>query len=232
MKDRSQVHLPASRWLAYSAASVATACVLGKRPAAEAAIHYSGRVDANLPANRNAHVTFQLDQPGDSILFERVDDALERVSFAGFKAVGKESGAFSGFSDVTYRFIYRLNPGELVGRRGFAHGNDFLSGFGTLVNLGASGYFAGRGVGIIGFRFNSGAGKQFGWARVFMRVFRKSDSFAVLDYAYADPGEKIRAGQTSEDAPLRPAEESLGALAFGAAGLIAWRKRRAVAAVD
>ena len=50
------------------------------------------------------------------------------------------------------------------------------------------------------------------------------NQIVIEDYAWADPGEKIKAGQTSDEAP---ATESLGALAFGAAGLIAWRKRRA-----
>ncbi len=59
--------------------------------------------------------------------------------------------------------------------------------------------------------------------------------FGLLDYAYADPGEPIRAGQKSsaEQAPDQgstdeqaPDEGSLGGLALGAVGLLAWRKNR------
>jgi MYXO-CTERM domain-containing protein len=57
--------------------------------------------------------------------------------------------------------------------------------------------------------------------------------FWLVDYAYADAGEPIRAGQRSSDEvvpeqsnDIAPQEGSLGALALGAAGLLAWRKRR------
>jgi hypothetical protein len=53
--------------------------------------------------------------------------------------------------------------------------------------------------------------------------------FWLVDYAYADPGEPIRAGQTSSN-EMVPEEGSLGWLALGAAGLLAWRKSRSRAA--
>jgi MYXO-CTERM domain-containing protein len=53
--------------------------------------------------------------------------------------------------------------------------------------------------------------------------------FLLVDYAYADPGEPIRAGQTASN-EMVPEEGSLGWLALGAAGLLAWRKRRSRAA--
>ena len=81
-----------------------------------------------------------------------------------------------------------------------------------------------RGTGYVGFRFNNSAGYQYGWARV--RVSGESENaFKVLDYAYADPGEHIRAGQRSS-AEQAPDEGSLSWLALGAVGLLAWRKSR------
>jgi hypothetical protein len=66
-----------------------------------------------------------------------------------------------------------------------------------------------------------------------MRGEKANRAFEVLDYAYADRGEPIRAGQTSsnemvpeENDDIVPQEGSLGWLALGAAGLLAWRKRR------
>ncbi len=80
--------------------------------------------------------------------------------------------------------------------------------------------------GFISFRFDVGNGVQYGWARVSVRGLTLAN-FGVLDYAYADPGEPILAGQKKSERDAGPvAEESLGALALGAAGLLAWRRRR------
>ena len=55
------------------------------------------------------------------------------------------------------------------------------------------------------------------------------DYFILRDYAYGDVGDRIRAGQKSDE-PDAPELESLGGLALGAGGLLAWRKRRALVA--
>src|SRR5262249_28962767 len=80
-------------------------------------------------------------------------------------------------------------------------------------------------VGFIAFKFNSGRGDQYGWARVKFVPQVIDYDFYFLDYAYADPGEPIRAGQKSTN-EMVPDQGSLGALAVGAAGILAWRKRR------
>ena len=56
-----------SRWLAYATAGAATA--LAGSNSAEAAIHYSGRVDVCFPPHSNKTKSFQLDQPGHSLRF-------------------------------------------------------------------------------------------------------------------------------------------------------------------
>jgi hypothetical protein len=86
------------------------------------------------------------------------------------------------------------------------------------------GYFGEPGIGFIGFAFNNGSGKQYGWARVEMGGEEHKNNFKVLDYAYADPGEPIKAGQRSEE-PVS-GMDSLGLLAAGAVGLQAWRRSR------
>ncbi len=53
-------------------------------------------------------------------------------------------------------------------------------------------------VGFIGFKFNNGSGDQYGWVRIKMGQCYDND-FWLIDYAYADPGEPIRAGQTSSN---------------------------------
>ncbi len=53
--------------------------------------------------------------------------------------------------------------------------------------------------------------------------------FSLVDYAWGDPGDQIRAGQTSlagDMVDAVPDSGSLGLLALGGAGLMAWRKRR------
>jgi MYXO-CTERM domain-containing protein len=80
----------------------------------------------------------------------------------------------------------------------------------------------------VGFKFDGGRGTQYGWARIIMGRF-PSRPFTVVDYAWGDPGESIVAGQTSSvksESDTVPQSGSLGLLALGGAGLLAWRKRR------
>jgi hypothetical protein len=94
-------------------------------------------------------------------------------------------------------------------------------------------------MGFVGFRFNNGAGIQYGWVRVRIAVPPHDGiggwGFKVLDFAYADPGEPITAGEgiprgSEDDQDISddqgPDEGSLGGLALGAVGLLAWRKSR------
>ncbi len=110
-------------------------------------------------------------------------------------------------------------------------GNFVQGGPGHLVGWPTGGRGGNRGIGFIGFRFNNGAGVQYGWARI-MKQRGRAESFILLDYAYADPGERLRAGQTSEGIlsgeqdEQAPDQGSLGGLALGAVGLLAWRKSR------
>jgi hypothetical protein len=97
------------------------------------------------------------------------------------------------------------------------------------------------GVGFIGFKFNSGGGTQYGWARVKMSGIPRT-RFILHDYAWGDPGDVIETGQTS-DSPVEGATPesgslgflehgavfpsgSLGLLALGKAGLELWRDQR------
>jgi len=92
------------------------------------------------------------------------------------------------------------------------------------VNPFCPGQFRG-GTGFIGFKFNNGSGAQYGWVRIQMQRHAR---FKLIDYAYGDVGDTIGAGQTSGHD--KPELESLGGLALGAIGLLAWRKSRPQAA--
>ena len=85
----------------------------------------------------------------------------------------------------------------------------------------------GKGTDFVGFRFNNGSGKQYDWKlRIRMDGPDSDFSFTVLDYAWADSGEPIKAGQTSSAASVViPDQGFLGLLAIGASGVALWRRR-------
>ena len=92
-----------------------------------------------------------------------------------------------------------------------------------------SGYFQGTKSGIIGFKFNVGNGIQYGWARIVGPEPFHHWRYEIKDYAWADPGERIMAGQSSstELGSVSERTGSLGLLAVGARGLESWRRIRA-----
>lgn len=77
------------------------------------------------------------------------------------------------------------------------------------------------GTAYMGFYFGGATSPQYGWADI---SEAGDNSFTVVGYAYeTDPNTAITAG---EGAPT-PEPSSLPLLVLGAAGLIAWRRRRA-----
>jgi hypothetical protein len=214
--------------MAYAVAGLVTA----SGSVAEGAIHYSGPIDVRFPGHPDRRATFPLDQPGDALVFEHLGIVFAEPDFAGFKAVGLRSASMRGHGTESYAILSKLNRGSFVSQGTFSRGYRNNSNFGTLA-FNCYGEFDQRGIGYIGFAFNSGTGKQYGWARVFSGGCRSKNAFELLDYACADPGEPIRAGQKSstemvpeESNDIIPQEGSLGALALGAMGLLGWRKRR------
>ena len=207
-----------TRWIAYAAAGAATA--LAGSQSAEAAIHYSGRLDVLFTVGHAA--SFKLDRPGD---FFR----LSHTSYSGandkFAIFGIASAAFRGFLDIftNRHYVSKLTFGQPISMGNFIQ----QSAPGYMVHYGNPHQWN-PGGGFIGFRFNSGAGVQYGWARIKMSRVPHYD-FMLLDYAYADPGERLTAGQTLENTSSdeqAPDQGSLGGLALGAVGLLAWRKSR------
>jgi hypothetical protein len=76
--------------------------------------------------------------------------------------------------------------------------------------------FLAAGDAFMGVRFNT---NQYGWVHVRMNG-APLNSFTIVDFAFAGPGEVIHAGEV-------PAPGCLGALALGGAGLMGWRRRKA-----
>jgi hypothetical protein len=211
--------IPKTRWASYAAAGVATA--LAGSQSVDAAIHYSGVLDVRFPADRDRIKAFPLDQPGDSLSFEHT--VVCGGAFFSINGIG--SAAFRGyFGNFPYvsalAFGRNISTGEFVTHK-------FLNGVMAVDHtcLTHVGPWGNRGTGYVGFRFNNGAGIQYGWARVTTSGESGNNAFRVEAYAYADPGEPITAGQRPFDEQA-PDKGSLGWLALGAVGLLAWRKSR------
>jgi hypothetical protein len=222
-----------SRWLAYATASAATA--LAGSHSAEAAIHYSGRLDVTFLPHNDYAKTFPLDQAGDFISFERAEDGtafFHGTDIAYFRIFGIAAASFRGFRSNTadYRhYVSKLPLSRNVSGGFFTFQPPYPGDGGILASgHGFTQEWLGRGTGFVGFRFDNGAGFQYGWVRVKM-TGQPENGFRVIEYAYADPGEPIRTGQRSSNEQA-PDEGSLGGLALGALGLLAWRKSRSRAA--
>jgi MYXO-CTERM domain-containing protein len=215
---RKQMTVPRSRWLAYATAGAATA--FASSHSLEAAIHYSGLLNVTFGPRHNERKTFQLDQHGDSFRLEH--DAASY--FAGFQIRGLGS-AFFRINTPSYYFVKKLHSGDNVVVGYFARHGSRPDGFGAMANsYGSGAQWNAAGIGFVGFRFTKGTGFQYGWARVTMGGKQKKNGFKLVDYAYAGVGESITAGQTTSD-EQPPIAGSLGWLALGGAGLIAWRRR-------
>jgi len=220
------IRIPSSRWLAYAGAGAATS--LTSVSSADAEIHYSGQVDVTLQHDDTKTVQFSL-EPGAFLLFRHDRDFSNDVGAAFFHAEGQNSGAFVGyFIGFEYAYVSRIKGG---GNRYISQGY-FIADkggyyFGTMAKAGGKGgAWKKRGTDFVGFRFNNGAGRQYGWARVHMGGQNRNFAFTVLDFAWADPGETIRPGQTSSDTNDALDEGGLGMLALGAAGIALWRRLR------
>ena len=216
-----------SRWLAYATAGAASAFTCAN--SAEATIHYSGRIGEFFGSGCDKSARFQLDQSGDSIRLRHSLSFCGTGSYGGsahFGILGQAGASVAGFycpSNPQVVSVSKLNRGQFISRRPFLARN---SGLLAAEFADCVGQFDSGDLGFIGFRFNNGSGDQYGWVRVKFGGRNPIDhNFWLVDYAYADPGEPIRAGQTSSN-EMVPEEGSLGGLALGAVGLLAWRKRR------
>lgn len=211
--------------------AAATASTFAGAGSAEAEIHYSGHVSIELTGN--AQATLPLSN-GASLFFANIDAGSTFWQFFNFSIKGAISGSARGNSYFPgFNFLSDLpwRANVLAGRFYSVAGNP---GIGVLITNWSDGQFAppefSRLRGFVGFRFNTGNGTQYGWAR----IETKDDNHhrihdLIKDYAWGDPGDRIRTGQTTAgENPVGVVSESgsLGLLAFGAQGLEAWRTQR------
>jgi hypothetical protein len=221
---RKPASIAKTRWLAYATAGAATA--LAGSNSAEAAIHYSGLI--NYKFSGDSRATFQLDHLGVFIGF------VHFPHYYGSTQTPDGGSAFFGAASAAGYYktcvydpedasLSNLSRGQAISTRPFVpYGGILATREGFNCGGNARGQFLQAGVGFIGFKFNLGGGDQYGWARVEMRGYPKNQ-FKLIDYAYGDVGDRIKAGQKSSS--QAPELESLGGLALGAVGLLAWRRR-------
>lgn len=220
MKKKSAQTLSSTRWLAYAAAASAT--TLAAAPSAEAHIHYSGPVDRALDSEHSSQREAFALSDGVTLYFHEFSNPDRPTSnFAGVSVVGPVSfGSIRGSSALASRLQLkdRISQGPFT----------YYSYVGNIQSLFGAGEFKAPGIAFIGFRFDAGSGTQYGWARIKLRG-APSTQFIVLDYAWGDPGDRIKAGQTHGGGSAETADAakgSLGLLALGRVGLDAMRHAR------
>ena len=76
--------------------------------------------------------------------------------------------------------------------------------------------------GFLAFRFDLGAGTQYGWAELELVEGTPTNVFTLTRYAYAGAGEALTVG----DVGAIPEPGTMAGLALGAIGLIAYRRRQ------
>ena len=209
------------RWAAYVSAAAATSFAAGY---AEANIHYSGIIDQNV-GGRNGRFTVPVGTGGAVMVFRHTEHVYGSSSVhiggdALFSIYGA-SGAVAAVPAVGSDSISKLSPRDAISTRPFQNSYGFLAERSHSNGI-PRGQFLDRGYGFLAFKFNSGAGDQYGWARVRM-LGLPDNKYFVVDFAYADPGESIVAGQKTEPGL---AMNSLGGLAVGSATVADLRSRQ------
>lgn len=230
---RKTAKITKSRWKAYATAGAASA--FGCAVSAEADITYSGLINHHFDAapGMSSRAFFQLDRRGHSIILALSHQESSPIGGSSGNArffVDAFSGAVAGFRNSRV-YASRLSFGQNINARPFVSRSGIGYGILALSYTDSAresyGQWLQPGIGFLGFRFNGGAGLQYGWARINMDG-QPENSFTLIDYAFGDAGDRITAGQTSVS-NVPDSAGSLGLLAIGCAGLLAWRARRGAA---
>lgn len=218
-----------SNWVAYAAAAGAAMSVV---PAAEAGTIFYVNPQPDFTASRSQ--TLHVDLNNDA-----VNDFLFQIYSTAPRTFGAELGG-SNLNRVlkTGNFLVRkLASGNTIGAASGQGNLGLFLRFSSPGTSGSVGQFAPSQTGFAGVKLHLNDGDHFGWIRI--HVGADTDGFpnliTVKDWAFdCTPGEAIKAGDgTSSSASCTPGSggsvpepSSLALLAAGAAGLMAFRKRR------
>jgi hypothetical protein len=228
--DRKINSITNGRWTAYMAAAAATG--FAAAPTAEATIHYSGLINQRVGGTQGFN--FDLGSGVTIFVSHTWDHKGPSSSRGGGDAYFGIAGPGASFKGAYFCPSGDLASASKLNKKDPIAGGSFFPGrailavrYGDCHGYSGDGQFD-PGTGFVGFKFNTGAGIQYGWARITMydECCPTQNRFKLVDYAYGDPGETVLAGQR-ESNDSSPDLESLGALALGGAGLMAWRRRSA-----
>jgi hypothetical protein len=205
----------APKWTAYTAAVGAALTIA---PAIEAAPVYSGLQEIE---NMYGISNFPLDLDRDGFPDFFVYIYSEFRSSTAFGSLG----AYAGSILVDGGDLRRLAAGDTIS----SMAGTFGGGAAIFSNGLPAGQWLPSQTGFAGVRFQRSGGEHFGWIRLH---WGPNDEFfpemkvTVKDWAYESvPGAPIEAGA---GLPTVPEPSSLALLATGAAGVLAWRRRRRV----
>lgn len=229
------LNVSSSRWMAYAVASLATAP--GGANPAEGAIHYSGPVDYKFQG-RSTFKTHTFPLSNGAYLIGAINHIryILNYDYAYCGVSGARiSNSVRGPGNVGVFCGVAALPGRSVVSAGDFGARATMQDHCTCPD------WQDRGTYYVGFRFNTGAGSQYGWVHIRWGGCPAND-FIVKDYAWGDVGDQIKTGQRQlhEDetqdapqatkrpdaAPLADSRGSLGLPALGAVGLQGWRESR------
>ncbi|MEM7453880.1 MAG: PEP-CTERM sorting domain-containing protein [Planctomycetota bacterium] len=220
---RSKTRIESSRWAAYVAAAASS--MLGAPRCADADIHVVNvGLDLIDPEPGNGyfgnvfHATFGSGEVG-FLLLHAYDETAPGYGILAVSGTLQGPGYFASIAadrPGSSFYAYRFKTGSTLSNR------SFLSAGGRANLAWGGGYLGSHWLnagGYMGFRFDVGQGTQYGWMELSLVSGTPANIFRLGRYAWADPGETLLTGQV-------PEAGSLGLLALGAFGLVAWRRRR------
>ncbi len=221
--------VPNSRWTAYATAGAATALGLFAETGEAAIHHVTVGLSFGGGSSTNAYA-FAL-APGAQ--FSLGWFPAGGAGFAGFAVNAPVSTAFVGSAAGDFRYPFKLALHQNIVGGPFAQKNAsffatlaFASGYAHSHWLGPAGS-----TGYVGFKFDTGAGTELGWAQLSLDSGAPENTFTLIDYAWGDPGDVFGAGDLTVEAVPEPATFGIGLLATGAIGVSALRRRRRASAL-
>ena len=238
-RTRQASQLPHLRWSSYAIAAGATA--VGAIATAEAEIHYSGPVDYRFqgrstfkthtfPLSNGAYLIGAINHVRDIVSYDYAYCAVNGARISNSVRGLGNVGGFCRVAALPGRSVVSAGDFSIAGARATMQDGDC-----TCPD------WQDRGTYYVGFRFNTGAGPQYGWVRIRWSGC-PANNFIVKDYAWGDVADRIKTGQrqlhedetqvapqarkSTDAAPLVDSQGSLGLLALGAVGVQAWRAKR------